>query len=233
MLYILNEKYLSAKYVTNTDCNSLWLHGKKQPGYLLHNVTPFAINSSYDSFKAFIKKLITELLIVFESYNKEYLTGYKYKITNDNIYSNKKNLPKLELLIGQGVDVNSPLAMNIDYLKKQNFNYYTLIENTGTEIIINWELLLYLLKKLDKYFMECIILSKLIDVLTQFNIYKTVTDKFITYQSLCISHKLLFNYYPNILYRAYKSQLKKKCVNKIKNKITTDLQNILELIDSN
>lgn len=230
MLYILNEKYLSTKYVTNTDCNSLWLHGKKHPGYLLHNVTPFAINSSYEAFEAFIKKLITELLIVFEGSNKEYLTGYKYKITNDNIYSNKKNLPKLELLIGQGIDVNSPLAMNIDYLKKINFNYHMLIENTGTDIIINWELLIYLLKKLDKYFKNKIVLTKLIDTLSQFNIYRALTDELITYNSLCINYQKLFNHSPSILYRLCKTQLRKKCINQIKKIIQTELLNILKLI---
>jgi hypothetical protein len=230
MLYILNEKYLSTKYVTNTDCNSLWLHGKKHPGYLLHNVTPFAINSSSEALDAFIKKLITELLIVFEGYNKVYLTGYKYKVTNNKIYSNKKNFPKLELLIGQGVDVNSLLALNVDYLKKQNFNYYTLIENVGTDIIINWELLLYLLKKLNKAFMDNMILSKLINTLSQFNIYHSLTDKLITYNLLCINYQKLFNHSPSILYRVCKMQLRNKCINQIKKIIQTELLNTLKLI---
>ena len=177
MLYILNEKYLVPKYITSTDCNSLWLHGKKYRGYLLHNVTPFAINSSDEAFYAFMKKLINELLLVFDGANKGYLTGYKYKVTKAKIYDDKKNWPKLELLIGQGVDVNSPLALNVDYLKKNNFNYYTLIENGESDIIINWELLLYLLKKLDKAFTDNMILSKLIDTLNRFNIPSTLNSK--------------------------------------------------------
>ena len=230
MLYVLNEKYLVPKYITSTDCNSLWLHGKKHPGYLLHNVTPFALNSSDEAFDAFMKKLINELLLVFDGANKGYLTGYKYKVTNAKIYDDKKNSPKLELLIGQGVDVNSPLALNVDYLKKNNFNYYTLIENGESDIIINWELLLYLLKKLAKDFTDSTVLTKLIDTLTQFNIYKTLTDKLITYNSLCISHQILFNYAPNILYKLCPSQLHNKCIKQIKKVIQKELQNVLALI---
>lgn len=239
MLYILNEKYLSLKYIpnsennnndnttnTNTECNSLWLHGKKHPGYLVHNVTAYDIISGPDRVDDFLAKLIAELLIVFNVPTKEYLTGYKYQVTKDKIYSNKKNWPKLELLIGEGVDINSPLATNVDYLKKINFSYYTIIEYTGRDIIINWELLLYLLKKVNY---SSMLLAKLIDTLYIFNVYQSLTDKSATSASLCVSHQLLFKCAPNILYRLIPSQLRKKCINKIKQNIQAELQHILKL----
>ena len=239
MLYILNEKYLVPNYIpnsennnndnttnTNTECNSLWLHGKKYPGYLVHNVTAYDIISSPGRVDDFLAKLISELLIVFNKPSKEYLTGYKYQVTKDKIYSNKKYWPKLELLIGEGVDESSPLATNVDYLKKINFNYYSIIEYTGRAIIINWELLLYLLKKVNY---SSVLLAKLIDVLSIFNLYQSLTDKIISPASLCISHQLLFNCKPNILYRLIPRQLRGKCIKKIKHNICTELQNILKL----
>jgi hypothetical protein len=234
MLYILNEKYLVPKYIPNSennnnnntsDCNSLWLHGKKYPGYLVHNVTAYDIISGPNRVDDFLAKLITELLIVFTGPNKEYLTGYKYNVTKDKIYSDKKNCPKLELLIGEGVDESSPLATNIDYLKKINFSYYSIIEYTGSAIIINWELLLYLLKKINY---SSMLLSKLIDTLYIFKCYHSLTDKGVSTASLCISYQMLFKCVPNILYRLIPSQLRKKCIKQIKRNIRTELQNILQ-----
>lgn len=232
MLYVLNEKYLVTKYIVSseskqaTEYNSLWLYGKKHPGYLVHNVTVFDIISGPDRVDDFLTKLISELLIVFNEPTKEYLTGYKYQVTKDKIYSNKKYWPKLELLIGEGVNENSPLATNVDYLKKKKFNYYTIIEYTGSSIIINWELLLYLLKNFNY---SSVLLSKLIDVLSIFNLYQSLTDKIISPASLCISHQLLFKRAPTILYRLIPSQLRKKCIKKIIRNIQIELQHILKL----
>jgi hypothetical protein len=226
MLYILNEKYLVPNYITTTDCNSLWLHGKKHPGYLVHNITAFDVISGPNRVDDFLAKLISELLNVFTGPNKGYLTGYKYHVTKDKIYGDKKNWPKLELLIGEGVDVNSPLVTNVDYLKKINFNYYTIIENTDHDIIINWGLLLYLLKKVNY---SSMLLSKLIDTLHIFNVYQSLTDKTTSAASLCINYQMLFNCAPNILYKLWLTKLRKKCIKKLKSNIQIELQNILKL----
>ena len=235
MLYILNEKYLATNYISGSeskennntfDCNSLWLNGKKYPGYLVHNVTAFDVISGPNRVDDFLAKLISELLIVFTGPNKEYLTGYKYDVTKDKIYSDKKNWPKLELLIGEGVDVNSPLATNVDYLKKINFNYYTIIEYAERDIIINWELLLYLLKKINY---SSMLLSKLIDTLYIFNVYQSLTDKGVSTASLCISYQMLFKCAPSILYKLQPTKLRNKCIKKIKSNILTELQDILKL----
>ncbi len=238
MLYILTEKYLVPKYIsntennnsdnttnTNTECNSLWLRGKRHPGYLVHNVNVYDVIIP-EHVDVFLAKLISELLIVFNEPNKSYLTGYKYHVTKNKIYSNKNYWPKLELLIGQGINVNSPLATNVDYLKKINFSYYSIIEYSERDIIINWEILLYLLKKVNHTSM---LLSKLIDVLSIFNLYQSLTDKIISPASLYTSHQLLFNCKPNILYRLMPRQLRIKCIKKVKHNICTELQNILKL----
>lgn len=237
MLYIFNEIYLTSNYIPNTiycDCCSLWFHGKKQKGYHVNNVIPFNITNT-SILTDFLNKLITELLITLkEQRTKEYLTGYKYKLTNHKIYEDKKKWPKLELLIGNGIDVTCQIISNIDYLKKNSFQYYTIIESdksTSNErnpsnAIINWEILIYILRKMtlnnDK-------LTNLIQILGQFNIYRTLLDKNTTYFTVSVIHRELFGHKPNLFYKLNKCALVNKCFKYIKKKIIFDLENNLTI----
>lgn len=234
MLFILNEKYLIPKYIPNSgfrDCNSLWINGKKCAGYLLHNITPFCVSNDTipNTYDLFLKAIATELLYVLSNKpNKSYLTGYKYKLTKNKAYTIAKNWPSLELFIGEGIDPNSQLIGNTEYLKKINFNSHMLIQHVpGQEISVNWEILLYILKKYD--FPASKIKSHLNNTLMRFNTYRLLTDKNASHNMICIIYKTLFHTDPNILFNLNTGYIRKKCIQRIKQLIITELEEMLQI----
>jgi hypothetical protein len=176
-----------------------------------------------------LKFIVTELLYVLvDKPNKSYLTGYKYKLSKHKAYTITKNWPSLELLIGDGIDPNSQLIVNTDYLKKNNFNSHMLIQHIdGNKISINWEILLYILKKYD--FPASKIKPHLNNTLMRFNTYRSLIDKNTSHNMLCIIYQTLFHCKPNILYKLNTNFIKNKCIQRIKELIVRELEEMLQI----